>query len=127
MKKTIHVVVGLIFNPAKEVLLTWRDSHKIPGNCWEFPGGKIEVGESQYQALCRELKEEIGIEVQQALKLSPLTHEYETLMVQLYPWQVQQYQGIPQGLEGQKLCWAPFSELRDYVLPAANYAILDLI
>jgi 8-oxo-dGTP diphosphatase len=127
MKKIVEVAVGLIFNKQQEILLAWRDEHKVPGNCWEFPGGKIETGESGYQALCRELFEEIGIEVGEAFELPSIFHSYEHVQVVLQPWQVKQYQGIPQGLEGQKIKWVSLNKLHKMILPSANKAIVRLL
>jgi len=127
MKKTIQVVIGLVFNSRREILLAWRDEHKSPGNCWEFPGGKIEAGETGYHALCRELAEEIGIEVQNAENFPSICHEYESVKVILHPWRVHRYQGIPRGAEGQKICWVPLNQLQKFTLPAANHAIVELL
>ena len=127
MKKTIQVAVGLVFNSRQEVLLAWRDAHKSPGNCWEFPGGKVEAGETGYQALCRELREEVGIKVQDAKSYPEIFYDYQTVQVILHPWRVGQYEGIPCGLEGQKILWVKPEELRGYTLPSANYAIVDLL
>jgi 8-oxo-dGTP diphosphatase len=127
MKKTIQVAVGLVFNSRQEILLAWRDAHKSPGNCWEFPGGKIEAQETGYQALCRELQEEIGIQVKQAKNYPEIFYDYQTLQVILQPWRVYQYEGTPYGLEGQKILWVRLGELREYTLPSANYAIVDLL
>jgi len=127
MKKIISVVVGLVFNSRQEVLLAWRDEHKTPGDCWEFPGGKIEAGESNYQALCRELQEEIAIDVLAAQNLPCIDHEYESVCVILYPWKIEKFNGIPKGNEGQIISWVPVSQLRSLVLPAANHLIVDAL
>lgn len=127
MKKTIQVAVGLVFNSRQEILLAWRDEHKSPGNCWEFPGGKIEAEETGYQALCRELCEEVGIQVQQAKSYPEIFYDYPNLQVILHPWRVYQYAGIPHGMEGQKILWVRLEKLREYTLPSANYAIVDLL
>ncbi len=127
MKKNISVVVGLIFNEHEEILLAWRESWKMPGNCWEFPGGKIEPGENGYQALCRELTEEIGITVLKATILPSICHQYDTYQVILYPWKINSYEGIPRGMEGQMILWSSLDQLSSVILPAANYAIVDLL
>jgi 8-oxo-dGTP diphosphatase len=127
MKKNISVVVGLIFNEREEILLAWRDARKTPGNCWEFPGGKIEPGENGYQALCRELTEEIGITVLKAAILPSIIHQYDTYQVILHPWRIESFRGIPQGMEGQMILWSSLNQLSSVALPAANYAIVDLL
>ncbi len=122
----ISVAVGIILNQQQQVLLAWRGAHKQPGNCWEFPGGKIEQGEDSYQALCRELYEEVAIQVQEAKPLPSIIHEYEnSYQVELFPWVVEQFLGIPQGMEGQKIIWSSTNLLKNYTLPSANYAIID--
>lgn len=126
-KKIIPVVIGLVFNEQQEILLSWRDAHKNQGNCWEFPGGKIETGESAYQAVCRELAEEIGITVQKARVLQSFSHQYDAYDVIIYPWRIEVYQGIPQGLEGQMILWTLLNNLTSLTFPAANYAIVDLL
>ncbi len=127
MKKNISVVVGLIFNEREEILLAWRESWKMPGNCWEFPGGKIEHGENGYQALCRELTEEIGITVLKATILPSICHQYDTFQVTLYPWKIDSYEGIPRGMEGQMILWSSLDQLTSVILPAANYTIVDFL
>jgi 8-oxo-dGTP diphosphatase len=125
MSKTIQVVIGLVFNQHQEILLAWRDASKTPGNCWEFPGGKIESGEDSYQAICRELAEEVGIIVQKAVPFPQISHHYETYQVILHPWRIEAYQGIPQGLEGQIILWRDVKQLSSVTLPGANYAIVE--
>jgi len=123
--KIIEVVVGLIFNDAGEILVAWRDASKTPGHCWEFPGGKIEQGESGYQALSRELLEEVGIEVQAAEEMFSIRHGYEINPVNLHVWRLRSYRGIPQGAEGQVIAWVAVNQLRGLTLPLANQGIVD--
>lgn len=125
--KSLPVAVGVIINPEQQVLLAWRDSQKSQGGCWEFPGGKIETGEDSYQALCRELQEEIDIIVKDARSLPSVTHHYETCQVILYPWLVLDYVGIPRGIENQSIIWTAIDSLRDLPLPGANYLIVDYL
>ncbi len=127
MKKIIPVAVGILFNPRGDVLLTWRNAQKIPGNCWEFPGGKIENDETPYQALCRELHEEIDIVVEQAKSLFSLAHEYENCRVILHVWRVTQHKNNPQSNEGQMLFWAPVPQLHFFKLPGANHTIVNFL
>jgi 8-oxo-dGTP diphosphatase len=122
MKKIVQVVIGIVANSQQEVLLAWRDAHKVPGNCWEFPGGKIEAGETVYQALCRELFEEIKAQL-----LESIYHDYEAMGVRLHPCRVQEYSGTPRGVEGQIIQWIPLENVPQLVLPSANYALVDLL
>lgn len=127
MEKIILVAVGILFNHRHDVLLSWRNAQKTPGNCWEFPGGKIENGETDHQALCRELNEELGIEVKKAEPLFSFAHEYENCRVLLNLWKVSQYKNNPQGKEGQMLTWASVSHLHFFKLPEANHTIVDFL
>lgn len=125
MNKIVQVVVGLVFNNQSEILMAWRGPHQTPGNCWEFPGGKIEQGETGYEALCRELSEEVGIAVESAEPWESIHYQYETHQVVLYPWHVEKYWGIPHGMEGQRIAWMQLNQLSELQLPSANYTIVD--
>ena len=127
MKKNLAVAVGIVYNARHQVLLAWRSANKDVGSCWEFPGGKLEPGESSYQALCRELNEEINIRVISARPLPAIVHKYVDYQVTLYPWVVLSFSGIPFGKEGQEIKWSRLEELPHLQLPAANYAMLNQI
>lgn len=104
--RIIDVAVGVILRPDGQVLLGDRPADKPWPGWWELPGGKIEPGESVIQALTRELHEELGIEVKQARPWVTYIHHYPTTTVRLAFCQVTEWQGEPQGLEGQHLAWA---------------------
>jgi len=128
MKKTVHVMVGVIWgkaDKAKSILLAKRPDHLHQGGLWEFPGGKLEQGEEPRDALSRELKEELGIELLAASPLMDVSHDYGDKAVFLDIWQVDDFKGQEQGLEGQKLRWVPLAELDQYAFPAANVAIVE--
>lgn len=125
MKKIIEVAVGVIVNQKKEILLSLRGGHQILSDYWEFPGGKLERGETCYQALCRELLEEIGIRVIEAWPLSELYHEYPNYSVKLYPWVIKQYSSEPMGKEGQRIMWKNLQDIYAVKLLPANYAIIE--
>ena len=78
---------------------------------WEFPGGKIATGESEAEALSRELREELGIVVGSARVLMRLSHAYEDRLVELSLWVVLSYAGTPASLDGQRLKWVPPEDL----------------
>ncbi len=125
MKKTIEVVVGVIINQKKEILLSLRAAHQILSDYWEFPGGKLERGETSYQALCRELLEEIDIQVIGASPLLDLYYEYPNYIVNLHPWLIKQYSGEPIGKEGQTIAWKSLLEINSLKLLQANYMIIE--
>ena len=119
----LHVAVGVIKNAANEVLISKRDQNVHQGGLWEFPGGKIEAGESVRNALGRELNEELGIVVSSASPLIKVRHTYPDLTVLLDVWRVDSFKGQPQSLEGQAIAWVPDDQLTKYSFPAANIPI----
>ena len=124
--KTIHVAVGVILRQ-QQVFITLRAPHQHQGDLWEFPGGKLEPGESLAQALSRELKEELGIDVLAARPLIDLKHDYGDKQVRLETWLVEQFQGEPRGMEGQQGRWVALEELAKYPFPEANLPILKAV
>lgn len=121
---TIHVAVGVILNPQQQVLVALRADNAEQGGLWEFPGGKIEATEDSYQALCRELREEVGITVETAEPLLQLRHDYHKYHVTLHTWMVTEFAGQPLGLQGQPLKWVNIHELANLKFPAANQEII---
>ena len=104
-KPFVDVAAGLILRPDGALLLAQRPSDKPWAGWWELPGGKIESGETVLQALGRELKEELGIEVTDATRWVTYIHEYPKTIVRLAFCKVTGWQGTPTGLEGQALSW----------------------
>lgn len=124
-KKHIRVAVGVIENDRGELLIAQRAKQKHQGGCWEFPGGKIEAGESSMGALKRELAEELCVQVREASPLCDLTHEYPDIIVTLDVWRVTAFQGLAQGNEGQPIRWIKRSSLKSIVFPEANQEIVE--
>ncbi|OGO95480.1 MAG: hypothetical protein A3F41_02105 [Coxiella sp. RIFCSPHIGHO2_12_FULL_44_14] len=122
--KTAHVAIGMIINAYQQVLVTWRQLGTHQGGLWEFPGGKLEPGESSYVALCRELQEEVGIEVLAAEPWAPIKHTYPRYSVLLYPWEVMQFRGQPIAPQSACLRWVTCSTLSSLAFPAANRKII---
>ncbi len=123
----IHVVAAALFNEPGEVLLTQRLPGTHLAGYWEFPGGKVEAGESAMAALKRELNEELGIELHDARPLIKVAHRYPEKQVVLEVWQATAYDGVPYGKEGQPLTWVATSDLKQWSLPAADDAIVTAL
>ncbi len=114
-----HVAAGILRNAGGQVLIAERDETGPFSGLWEFPGGKIHAGETALVALKRELLEEIGIEATAIEPFMNLTHEYPDRTVELEFFNVTQWQGVPTGLEGQRIRWVDVADLRaDELLPA---------
>src|SRR3546814_19871686 len=96
-RKCIEVAAGCLVDADGRVLIAQRPVGKIAAGQWEFPGGKIEAGESAHDALVRELREEIGIEVRDARPLNCITHDYRALRVRLDGWKIQSWAGEAVG------------------------------
>ena len=104
-KPFIDVAAGLILKKDGSLLLAERPADKPWPGWWELPGGKIEPGETVLQALARELKEELDIEVSRSTPWVTYMHEYPKNIVRLAFCQVTEWQGEPKGIEGQTLAW----------------------
>lgn len=125
--KLVHVAVGVILGVDGRILIARRPDHLHMGGCWEFPGGKLEAGESVQQALARELHEEIAISVQALAPLTEIHHDYGEKRVFLDTWWVTEFSGEPLGREGQEIAWVRADELSNYQFPEANRAIIEAI
>ncbi len=117
--RIVHVLAGIVRNAAGEVLIAERPAGKHHAGGWEFPGGKLETDETRLAALTRELREEIGVEVEAARPLLAVRHAYPDRTILLDVWTVTRHRGSPHGAEGQTLRWCPVGELADAgLLPA---------
>ena len=123
----VHVAVAVIEDAAGSVLLALRQPHQHQGDLWEFPGGKVEAHESAYDALVREIDEELGLTITAALPLLQVPHNYADKSVLLDVWQVTRFCGTAAGKEGQALRWCPISELNPDDFPVANGEIIKAI
>jgi 8-oxo-dGTP diphosphatase len=124
MTALIHVAAGVILNGSEEVLLALRPLHKHQGGLWEFPGGKVEAGESVQAALARELLEELNLTVLASEPFLVIEHDYGDKHVKLDVWLVTRHEGETHGREGQELAWVPIAALSERSFPAANKPIV---
>lgn len=127
MNNSIKVVAGVISNPQEQILISKRHPNSHQGGLWEFPGGKIEAGENSYQALQRELKEELDIQINQAEPLIRINHQYPEKKILLDVWKITNWQGQAKGCEGQPINWCNLAELKNRKFPAANYPIIKAL
>ena len=123
----LHVAVGVITDSHGRVLISRRADDSHQGGLWEFPGGKVEAGESLADALARELREELAIEVNYSEPLMEIRHDYSDKAVLLDVHVVRDYCGQPSGQENQPLAWVASDKLTDYQFPAANEPIIAAV
>jgi len=127
--KTILVSAVALIDVDGRILLTQRPEDKSMAGLWEFPGGKIEPGETPEAALIRELQEELGIDTW-ASCLAPLTfasHTYEDFHLLMPLFACRKWQGIVQGCEGQALKWVRPGDLRSYPMPPADLPLIPVL
>ena len=124
MSKVVHVAVGVIYDNS-QIFLTKRLEHVHQGGKWEFPGGKVERDETATEALYRELKEEIAIEVISCHPFMEIRHDYGDKQVFLDIYVVNEYSGKPNAQEGQQQAWFKPDQLRELDFPDANKAIVE--
>ncbi len=119
------MVIAIIFNANQQILIAQRQSHQEKGGAWEFPGGKVEVNESAFAALQRELREEIGIEVSKAEPWTQVEYHYPHKSVLLDTWLVKEFSGTPRGAEGQPIDWIAVADLTKREFPEGNKLVIE--
>lgn len=128
MKKPLEIAVGVIRNATNnQIFITQRQQKSHLAGRWEFPGGKIEPGETPEQGLYRELLEEIGIEIDSPVLLESLQYTYPEKTLILHFFTVEKWCGEPYGKEGQSSRWVDVNELNEEEFPDANRSIVRLI
>ena len=127
--KTVLVAAVALIDPDGRVLLAQRPEGKSMAGLWEFPGGKIEAGETPEVALIRELQEELGIDTW-ASCLAPLTfasHSYDDFHLLMPLFACRKWEGTPMPKENQGLKWVRPNALRDYPMPAADIPLIPIL
>ncbi len=127
--KTLLVSAVALIDPDGRVLLTQRPAGKSMAGLWEFPGGKVEPGETPEAALVRELHEELGIDTW-ASCLAPLTfasHTYADFHLLMPVFACRKWQGFLQAREGQALAWVKKGDLRTYAMPPADMPLVAVL
>lgn len=126
--KTISVVCAILHDlKSNKVLITQRQKHQHLSGFWEFPGGKIESNETHFQALQREIFEEVGLKIHSAKFLKSINYKYPDRKVKLSFYHVFEFDGYSLPKEGQKMDWVDPINLDEYSFPEANQSILTLL
>lgn len=127
MKKTIKVVAAIIENKNNEILCALRSPNMSLPNLWEFPGGKVEEGESLFEAIEREIQEELSCNVKASSVFAENTHEYEKIIVNLIGIKCQLINGTPTPNEHSKLVYLSKESLNSLVWAPADIPIVEKI
>lgn len=126
--KRLHIAAAVILNAEKDqVFITKRADKAHKGGLWEFPGGKVEAGETAEQAIVRELFEEVDIRVTELSHLQALQHDYPEKSLNFDFFTVTAFDNQPYGKEGQRGEWVAISELHHYDFPEANIPVLNRV
>ena len=127
MPRLLLVAACALIDADKRVLITQRPEGKPMAGLWEFPGGKVEEGETPEDAVIRELLEELAISVTQPC-LAPLTfasHDYPDFHILMPLFVCRRWEGVPVPREAQRLRWVRASRLRDFSMPAADEPLIS--
>jgi len=127
MKSRLRVVAAAIFDADRRVLIAQRPEGKHMAGWWEFPGGKVANGESDADALVRELWEELGVEARAHREITTMSHEYPDRIVELVLWHASIASGEPRGLDGQQLQWVDCQFLGNVGLLPADLPLIPAL
>ena len=122
-----RIGVAVIWNQSGQILIDKRKLEGTMGGLWEFPGGKIEAGETVVDCIVREIREELAIDITVGEHLMSIEHTYPTFQMTLIVHHCQYIGGIPQPIASDEIRWVNISDLVNYQFPAANMAIINAI
>jgi 8-oxo-dGTP diphosphatase len=122
--KSVHVVAGVIVDARGRILLARRTAGRDLAGLWEFPGGKVDPGETPEQALVRELREELGIEARVGAPVIAVPQQYPDKRLCLDVRHIEGWTGTVKGLDGQALVWVPPHKLASYAMPDADRPVV---
>lgn len=120
----IQVAIGIVVMGGK-VLVARRHEAQHQGGLWEFPGGKVDNGETPEQAVVRECQEEVGLTPLNPLVFDRIEHDYGDRQVHLHVFLVTDAEGAAEGREGNPIRWCPLNELPTLPMPAANGPLVE--
>lgn len=123
--KKIEVSIAIVNNSEEQFLIALRPDKVHQGGKWEFPGGKVEKNETPVEAMCRELKEEVGLTVDEYRLIESKHFDYDDCTLHLHFFLVDKFSGQAKSLEGQPIKWVSKTELRSYKFPEANQTIIE--
>jgi 8-oxo-dGTP diphosphatase len=123
--KTVHVVGAVILNERREILCALRSKNMSLPGLWEFPGGKLEPGESPQQSLVREIKEELGCDIEVGEFITECTYQYPNVIVHLSTYFARVVHGQPKAREHEKLAWLPLDRLKSLAWAPADIPTVD--
>lgn len=127
-KQNMRVVMAVIWNAAMdEILICQRPETKNFGGLWEFPGGKVEAGEKDIEALDRELDEEVGIMINDFVHRTDFTYDYDDKTIEFIVYDVYSFEGEAYGREDQAIRWVNIADLSSAEFPPADYVLIDQI
>ena len=122
-----QIGVAVISDAEGKILIDRRKPKGEMGGLWEFPGGKIEPGETIEECIEREIKEELAIKIAVGDRLTTITHDYKNFTVTLYVHLCKHLSGDPQPIECDEIHWVEISRMNQYQFPQANTKIINLL
>ncbi|KFA59760.1 8-oxo-dGTP diphosphatase [Gilliamella sp. Choc4-2] len=127
MKKHTEIAIGIIRSQDCQIFITQRGEDSHLAGFWEFPGGKIELDETPYQTLQREILEEVDIHINQAQFLKVVNHSYDDRDITIHAYLVEEWDGVPFAKEGQPSRWVAQEDLNADEFPDANRPIIEML